>query len=101
MRMDDYKDVKEAKIGIVGAGSWGTVIANLLGMKGYRIDLWALEEKVKDQIEMDRENKVFLPGFSLSTNIFPSTDIARVVSNKDLVVIVVPSHVMRETVHRL
>lgn len=99
--MDDYKDVKEAKIGIVGAGSWGTVIANLLGMKGYRIDLWALEEKVKDQIEMDGENKVFLPGFSLSTNIFPSTDIARVVSNKDLVVIVVPSHVMRETVKRL
>ena len=59
------------------------------------------EKEVKDQIEAYRENKVFLPGFSLSTNIFPSNDIAEVVAEKDLVLIVVPSHVMRETAQKM
>ena len=89
--------ISEIKIGVVGAGSWGTAIANLLGSKGFKIDLWAYEKEVKDQIETYRENKIFLPGFSLSTNIFASNDIAEVVSAKDLITIVVPSHVMRQT----
>ena len=89
--------ISEIKIGVVGAGSWGTAIANLLGSKGFKIDLWAYEKEVKDQIETYRENKIFLPGFSLSTNIFPSNDIAEVISDKDLITIVVPSHVMRQT----
>jgi glycerol-3-phosphate dehydrogenase (NAD(P)+) len=99
--MNDHIDVNSVRIGVVGAGSWGTAIADLLGSKGFHIDLWAFEKEVKDQVERYRENRVFLPGFSLSANIIPYTDMARVVSDKDLVVIVVPSHVMRETVHRL
>ncbi len=86
----------EMKIGVVGAGSWGTAIANLLAWKGFKIDLWAFEKEVKDQIETYRENKIFHPGFSLSTNISPSNDITEVVSGKDLIAIVVPSHVMRQ-----
>ena len=94
-------DVNAIKIGVVGAGSWGTALANLLGLKGFKVELWAFEKEVKDQIETYRENKVFLPGFSLSTNIFSSNDIAKVVSEKDLVLIVVPSHVMRETAQKM
>lgn len=90
-------DVDKVKIGVVGAGSWGTALANLLGHKGFKIDLWVFEKDVKEQIESSRENKVFLPGVSLSRNIFPSNDLAGVVSGKDLVLVVVPSHVMRET----
>ena len=90
-------DVNKIKIGVVGAGSWGTALANLLALKGFKIDLWVFEKEVKEQIESSRENKVFLPGVSLSRNIFPSNDLAGVVSGKDLVLVVVPSHVMRET----
>jgi len=95
--MKNETDIKRLRIGVVGAGSWGTAIADLLASKGFQIDLWAFEEEVRDQILTYRENKVFLPGFSLSPNIFPFNDIEVVVSNKDFVVIVVPSHVMRET----
>ncbi|MBU0988001.1 MAG: NAD(P)-dependent glycerol-3-phosphate dehydrogenase [Proteobacteria bacterium] len=91
----------DIKIGVVGAGSWGTALANLLGLKGFKVDWWVFEEEVKDQIETLRENKVFLPGFTLSTNLFPSNDIARVVADKDLVLVVVPSHVMRETASKM
>lgn len=91
-------DVESAKIGVVGAGSWGTALASLLGMKGYRVALWVFETEVKDSIADVHENKLFLPGISLSENIVPSTDIGSVVSDKDLVLVVVPSHFMRETV---
>lgn len=91
------KDVDSARLGVVGAGSWGTALASLLGMKGYSVALWAYEQEVCDGIATDHENKIFLPGIPLSENIRPSTDIKEVVSGKDLVVVVVPSHVMRET----
>jgi glycerol-3-phosphate dehydrogenase (NAD(P)+) len=90
-------DVEKIKIGVVGAGSWGTALADLLGHKGFKIDLWVFEKDVKEQIESSRENKVFLPGVSLSRNIFPSNDLAGVVTEKNLVLVVVPSHLMRET----
>jgi glycerol-3-phosphate dehydrogenase (NAD(P)+) len=93
--------VEDIKIGVVGAGSWGTAIADLLARKGYPIDLWVFEKEVKAQILGDRENKVFLPGVSLSPNIVPSNDLAEVVSQKDLLVIVVPSHVIRETTQKI
>jgi len=94
-------DVGKVKIGVVGAGSWGTALANLLALKGFKIDLWVFEKEVKDQIELYRENKVFLPGVSLSDQIYPSNDIEAVVKEKDLVLLVVPSHVMRETANKI
>ena len=95
--MNIQVDVNKIKIGVVGAGSWGTALANLLGLKGFKIDLWVFEKEVKEQIESSRENKVFLPGVSLSRNIFPSNDLSCVVNGKNLVLVVVPSYVMRET----
>lgn len=84
-------------IGVVGAGSWGTALANLLAQKGYRIDLWVYEPEVRDSIEKERENPVFLPGIRLSENLFPTCDLKSVLVGKDLVLVVVPSHVMRTT----
>ena len=88
-------DVNALKIGVVGAGSWGTAIADHLGTKGFKIDLWAYEEEVKEQILECRENKPFLPGIILSPNITPHNDLEKVVRGKDIVLIVVPSHFMR------
>ncbi|WP_373501018.1 NAD(P)H-dependent glycerol-3-phosphate dehydrogenase [Desulfococcus sp.] len=90
------KDVQNAKIGVVGGGSWGTALANLLGNKGYAVDFWVFEPEVRESIAVQHENKVFLPGIPLSENLLPSNDLGAVVSGKDLVLIVVPSHVMRE-----
>ena len=94
-------DINSTKIGVVGGGSWGTTLANLLGWKGFNVDLWVFEAEVIKQIKELRENRLFLPGISLSSNICPSNDLSRVVSGKDLVLIVVPSHFMRETSHKM
>ncbi|GAB6094877.1 NAD(P)H-dependent glycerol-3-phosphate dehydrogenase [Desulfatiferula olefinivorans] len=91
------KKAASLSIGVVGAGSWGTALANLLAVKGYRIDLWVFEQEVKESIEQHHINTVFLPDIVLSENIVPTNDIRTAVSGKDLVLVVVPSHVMRET----
>jgi len=91
------KAISDFKIGVVGAGSWGTALANLLAAKGFAIDLWVFEKEVREQIQQSGENSVFLPGFKLSSNLHPSNELAEVVSAKDLVLVVVPSHVVRQT----
>lgn len=94
--MKESERILDIKIGVVGAGSWGTALANLLADKGYAVSLWVFETEVEQQILNERENKVFLPGIKLSDRLMPSVDLARVVSAKDLLLVVVPSHVMRE-----
>jgi glycerol-3-phosphate dehydrogenase (NAD(P)+) len=89
-------DVSKTRIGVVGGGSWGTALADLLATKGFHIDFWVFENEVREQIETLRENRLFLPGFTLSKNLRPTRDLAETVREKDLVLIVVPSHVMRE-----
>jgi glycerol-3-phosphate dehydrogenase (NAD(P)+) len=92
---------QELAIGVVGAGSWGTALANLLGCKGYSPDLWVYEQEVCRQIEKHHENRVFLPGVTLSSNVRPTNDLREATADKDLVLLVVPSHLMRETTLRL
>lgn len=99
--MKSTEEVTDVRIGVVGAGSWGTALANLLATKGFAIDHWVFESEVKEQIETQRENAVFLPGVRLSPNLRPSNDLERVVADKDLVLVVVPSHVMRVTAERM
>ncbi|MFW6011940.1 MAG: NAD(P)H-dependent glycerol-3-phosphate dehydrogenase [Desulfosalsimonas sp.] len=94
------RDAQNTRIGVIGAGSWGTAIAGMLGKKGYKPDLWAYEEEVCRSIAEVRENRLFLPGVRLSENIRVTNDLARVAQGKDLVVMVVPSHVMREVAER-
>jgi glycerol-3-phosphate dehydrogenase (NAD(P)+) len=95
--MKDGMNIKTMKIGVVGAGSWGTALADLLAKKGFAVDLWVFEPEVCQQIAGQRENTLFLPGVVLSENLRPSNDLTDVVAEKDLVLIVVPSHVMRQT----
>ncbi|MBW1992858.1 MAG: NAD(P)-dependent glycerol-3-phosphate dehydrogenase [Deltaproteobacteria bacterium] len=93
--MTNQTDINVLKVGVVGAGSWGTAIADLLGSKGLRVELWAFEKEVKDSILTDRENPYYLPSIPLSKNVFPSNDLIEVVSEKEVLIIAVPSHVIR------
>jgi glycerol-3-phosphate dehydrogenase (NAD(P)+) len=83
------------KLAVVGGGSWGTALANLLAGNGYPISLWVYEPEVREQIENHRENQVFLPGVQLSERLRASNDLSDVVAGKDLVLLVTPSHVTR------
>ena len=101
MKTNSEIDPQKFKLAVVGAGSWGTAIADLLACKGYLVSLWAFEREVKDHIQKFRENKIFLPNHKLSANISASNDLAEVVSEKNLVVVVVPSHVVRNVTKKM
>jgi glycerol-3-phosphate dehydrogenase (NAD(P)+) len=88
--------ITNTRLAVVGGGSWGTALANLLGSKGFKVPFWIFEKEVRQDIQESRENKTFLPGVVLSENIQPSNDLQAVVSERDLVLLVVPSHVMRQ-----
>jgi glycerol-3-phosphate dehydrogenase (NAD(P)+) len=94
-------DTAALRIGVIGAGSWGTVLADLLAAKGFSVGLWAYEPEVVEQINTRRENRFFLPGIALSSRLKASSDLADTVAGKDLLVVVVPSHVIRETLTAL
>jgi glycerol-3-phosphate dehydrogenase (NAD(P)+) len=88
------------KIGVIGAGSWGTALANMLAGKGYPVTLWAYEKDLVERMKMTRENDLFLPGFSLSSNLDFTSDLSAAVSCKDVMLLVSPSQVMRLVVQQ-
>jgi glycerol-3-phosphate dehydrogenase (NAD(P)+) len=89
------------RIGVIGAGAWGTALANLLANKGFEVALWAFEREVCADILEGRENKVFLPGFPLSVNIHPSNNLDEVAADKNMLLLVMPSHVFRSVAEKM
>lgn len=89
------------QIGVIGAGSWGTTLANLLAKKGFNITLWAYEEELVTSIAASRENPLYLPGIKLSSNILPTVSLKDACQHKDLIIIVTPSQVVRQIMERI
>jgi len=85
-----------SRIGAIGAGSWGTALANLLAEQGYTVDLWVREEDVYEEIKRDRINRTFLPDVELVPDLNPVKSYEDALADKDLVMMVVPSHVFRD-----
>jgi glycerol-3-phosphate dehydrogenase (NAD(P)+) len=81
---------------VIGAGSWGTALANHLARQGSEVRLWAHEAENAAAMLAQRENRRFLPGIPLEHNIHPSPDLAWALEDPDLILVVVPSHAVRE-----
>jgi len=81
-------------IGVVGAGSWGTSLANVLAKKGYIVQLWAYEAELVEYMQKHRENNQYLPGISLHQNLSYTSVLKDVVAH-EVVVLVPPSQLMR------
>lgn len=83
------------RIGVVGAGSWGTTLADMLVRNGHDVRLWAREAQVVESIRKNRVNSVFLPDCALEEGIQPFEDIGEVVTGAEMVVSAAPSHAVR------
>ena len=85
-------------VAVLGAGSWGTTLADLLARKGHAVRLWAHEPEVVEAITTRRENPIFLPGCALAEGISATSDAASAARGAAVVVTVAPSHVLRRVV---
>ena len=90
-----------SRIAILGCGSWGTALAKSLCEAGNEIRLWGHLAEEIDPILADGENRKYLPGISLPSEIMASTDLDACIENADALLIVVPSLVIREVSSRL
>ncbi len=79
-------------IGIIGAGAWGTALAQVLAGAG-EVLLWALEPEVVEAVNTGRENPLYLPGTHLSPAIRATGNIADVAACDALLVVTPAQHV--------
>jgi glycerol-3-phosphate dehydrogenase (NAD(P)+) len=89
------------RIGIIGAGAWGTALAQLLRGAGHEVALWAREPDVAADINRRRENKLFLPGVALDPAIRAGNDAAAVARGAEILILAVPAQYLRATCRNL
>jgi glycerol-3-phosphate dehydrogenase (NAD(P)+) len=80
---------------VVGAGAWGTALADMLACSGHDVHLWALEPDVVASVNERRENPVFLAGFTLAQSLVATTEHRAAVEGAELVVYATPSQHLR------
>lgn len=88
-------------IAVIGAGSWGTAIANLLAEKGYQVKLWAREPELAALINQRRQNPRYLDWLKLDSKIQATGLLDEALNKVEVVAMAVPSHAMRDTLLRI
>jgi glycerol-3-phosphate dehydrogenase (NAD(P)+) len=83
------------RVGVIGAGSWGTALTKPLSDQNREISLWGHSKEHLTTIIESRENKTYLPGYVLKKTILPVLDLGQAVRGHKVIVMVVPSHVFR------
>ena len=83
------------RIAVIGAGSWGTVLASLLAEKGHDVMLWAFEKEIAAEINSTGINSVYLPDTALPSNLKATDNIEHAVKGADCILSVVPAQFTR------
>ena len=89
------------RIAVIGAGSWGTALANLLAKKGLEVILWAYERELVERLQTTWVNDLYLDEVKLDGRMQFTADLATAVNGRQVVVLVSPSQVMRRVVAQL
>lgn len=88
------------RVGVIGAGAWGTALAQTIAASGLDVTLWAHENKTADEINTQRTNAIFLPEIVLHQNITATSDLKKA-SHQDLIILVVPTQHVAEIVQQM
>jgi glycerol-3-phosphate dehydrogenase (NAD(P)+) len=88
------------RIGVIGAGAWGTALANAAAMAGCEVVLHGRDAALIDAISKTHRNEKYLPGVRLEAKVSATTDLARA-ANSDAVLLVTPTQSLRETAQAL
>ena len=83
------------KVGIIGVGSWGTALANLLANKGVSVSVYDADAELIKQLAEDYENKKYLPGIALDRSMTVCDTPKATVENADFLIMAVPTQHFR------
>ncbi|HYP75110.1 MAG TPA: NAD(P)H-dependent glycerol-3-phosphate dehydrogenase [Polyangiaceae bacterium] len=84
-------------LAILGAGAWGTALARAQSERGEPTRLWTWQAEHAAEMQKERVNRAFLPGFSLPHGLEPSADLAHTLKGADAIILVVPTAGFRHT----
>ncbi|MFW6178091.1 MAG: NAD(P)H-dependent glycerol-3-phosphate dehydrogenase [Desulfohalobiaceae bacterium] len=89
------------RIAIIGAGSWGTTLANILAVKGHATCLWVREPELLGLMQEQKENPWFLPGVQLDPALGFSSELQEVVQGAEVLLMAVPCQYFRSVLVEL
>jgi glycerol-3-phosphate dehydrogenase (NAD(P)+) len=95
------KDKVMGRVGVIGAGAWGTTLAILSAERGYQVHLWASEAALAEELRRKRENARYLPGIELPPSIEPTPSLEEAAHAKELIILAIPSHAFRQVLIKL
>ena len=91
---------KPQRISVIGAGAWGTALANAIAHPHRPVTLYARDRGAVEEIAKSGTNAAHLPGISISAEVTP-TDSLEKAANTDVLLLVVPTQATREVTARL
>ena len=86
-----------AKVGILGAGSWGTALSLMLYKNGHDVTVWSIDKREVEMLQNEREHKSKLPGVKLPEDMVFTNNLEEGMKEKDFLVLAVPSIFTRST----
>ncbi len=93
-------DNEKTKIGVIGAGAWGTAFSIHLAKIGYKVLLWVFEKELYEILKKDRVNRYYLEDFSLPAQIDFTDSLAELADYSDDIVVATPSFALKETIEK-
>lgn len=84
------------RIGIIGAGGWGTALATVLAANNHEVMLWTHEQSVTEEINVQRTNSTFLKGVTIPGGITATHEPELLEENAELFVVTVPTQYIRK-----
>ncbi|MBR4323825.1 NAD(P)H-dependent glycerol-3-phosphate dehydrogenase [Treponema sp.] len=93
--------MKQKNVGVIGAGAWGSGLAQAIARGGHKVQIWAREQDVVDGINNEHENKRYLPGYPLSENLTASINIEEVADGKEYLILASPSLFIANTAKQI
>lgn len=92
---------KRIRTAVLGAGSWGTALAILLFSNGHEVTLWEFQKEAAQKLDRIRENIQFLPEIAIPKGIYITSHLEEAIAGKELLVLAVPSHVVRKVAQQI
>lgn len=88
-------------VAVLGGGSFGSVIANIIALNGHKTLLWMRDSEQVTSLNTLHENVTYLPGYKLDENVVATDDLAAAVDDVDLIFVAVPSSSFRDVVRQM
>ncbi len=88
-------------VAVLGGGSFGSVVANIIAQNGHKTLLWMRDADQAESLNRLHENINYLPGYKIHEDVLATTDLAGAVCDVDLIFVAVPSSSFREVVKQM